>query len=428
MRIPSLAIAFCVFLWSTSDAWAIRTITLQPKLEVTVAVNPKRIVHMHFPMDVIQASCGNTEEFTVKKPRTFEVTVQPHVFDNTNMLIILPRHRVVVNVVATEAKKVETLIDFVLPEPTTTSPHTKDDARRLPLLHKLHEEDMGETRQQEWRSTKGHHLQATLSNVIDGKRYVSFVAIVRNAGNKDLPLAKIEVRDLDTGDDHLVEFVVDSEEHTLPDRLERGQELRIAVLAENAALNNGWDLGLIPTIGLGPALFKWRDSGYVPPLGRERLTLGISATGGVAQYTHDNDSQFAMSRSIGLRAKYGVTKLFAIEALVGYLETGEVAFDDGTAAHLAGAQLFVNGVLTLGDQFAPFARLGGGVIPAKIRDADGSRFQLFPAIALGVGLDAWIKKSLLLGVSLDGIVGSDLPFTVAASVHLSYAWRLSHYY
>ena len=91
---------------------------------------------------------------------------------------------------------------------------------------------------------------------------------------------------------------------------------------------------------------------------------------------------------------------------------------------MTGGQAMVSGVLTLGDLTAPFIRAGAGVVPAMIRDADDSRFDLFPAFSLGIGVDIWLKQKLLVGIAVDGTgsTNENMPFTLAASVHVSYAW------
>lgn len=421
-----------VVLGGASDAWAVRTevLTIKP-LEIDICIHPNKIVHLHFPMDVNLLSAGSLKD--IDAPTTNIITIQRLDGTGTNMVIAAGQYRVVVNAVPGPEHEVETLIDFVEQEPLPTESRPSSDRERersywYALLHKLNEEGLGDSRQPEWHSGQ-HRIGSTIGNVTRGERFLSFVATLHNAGDLDFPLSGVELRELERDENHLILAVPDTADLRLPKVLKRRETLRIAVLAKDAALlSSGWRLGLISTIGIPPALFKWTDGGYRVPIGQERLTVGVEATGGVARHAHGSDNQFGISRGVRARVRYGVTPRFAIEGLLGLIDTTEVAFQDGSAAKMTGGLAMVNGVLTLGDRIVPFVRVGGGVAPATIRNFDGRRFDLFPAFSLGVGLDAWIRQKFLVGLAVEGIGSTNevMPFTLAASVHFSYAWNLGN--
>ena len=129
-----------------------------------------------------------------------------------------------------------------------------------------------------------------------------------------------------------------------------------------------------------------------------------------------------MARSVGLRARYGMLENFAVEAAVGYVQTGEADLE-GSMTSFSGVRVMASGVVTFGSRIAPFLRAGFGIIPASFKTASETEFGLFPVVSAGVGVDAWITPTLVVGVSIDGMGGSgEMPLTLDASVHISYAW------
>lgn len=294
--------------------------------------------------------------------------------------------------------------------------------RHVALLHKLFEEKLHASRTMRWRNGI-HRLIARIGNIDSGERYLSLKAVIRNTGDYPFPIKQLEFLDRRQVDGHIDHYIANTQDGKLPEMLQPGEDLMLVVSATAASrLQRGWVMKLVSSPAVGAAEFRWDDEPSLPrPY--KKLTVGLEGRFGTARFVRDGISEFTTVRSADVRARYGVFKYFALEGVLGYIDTGDATFDSDTTS-MTGAKMLANGVLTMGDQYVPFVRIGAGLIPSSVTKAGKKEFDLFPVFAMGIGFDAWLSRSLLIGSSLQAAGGSgDVPLTVDFSLHLSYAWN-----
>lgn len=403
---------------------------------------------MFFPEQVTYASTGNSDNWDIgvgDSPISVKLQPVPYAPETNANVTTLSRRISARIIVAPDKLVANRAILFYEPftnrpkeercmplkdGPEETSAVANDSApvpldartmRKVALLYKLRHEKLDQARTRRW-AENGHLLLARIGNVASGIEFCSFKVTLRNHGNFAFPLEDIEVLDTLLMRDHLDMRVIDSPGGALPPALDPGEELTMVVsAAEPALLNRGWMLRLSPGTNIAPAQFRFNDD---PPLPRpyKKLSVGLDGRGGAARFTVGDDLGFALSRSVGVRARYGVQKHFAVEGAIGYVATGAIDLG-GTMTSFSGARVMAAGVYTFGDKLAPFFRAGFGIVPATITRADEPEFDIFPVVSAGVGVDAWLSRTLVVGASIDGTGGSgEMPLTLDASVHISYAW------
>ncbi len=427
----SRVVVFCVvFFWGIADAAALKVPLKTEVTRMEIIVNQKDQVHLYFP-DIIHYSAANEVDYNIIKAKiNHHLIVQPlSPAEPTYLLVELWEHIVLLKLQQGPRDQVEHIIKFTIPTSggekvaTCGTRGQKPNPKRTAMLYRLHEESPFGTRTVRWGRGE-HRMEAKISNVIYGERYLSFRAKVRNFG-RSYPLDGLAVRGLYTGNTHLSLPVFDTADGKLPKELERGDEFTTVVLVKNVkTLQPGWVLQLLPSTDLAMANFRYGDEPTMPR-SYKKLTLGVEGRGGAAQHSRGAETDLTMMQAVGVRARYGVASTasigFAVEGDFSYWATGEADLD-GTAFRMTGARLLGSGVVTFGDRYVPFIRIGAGFFPHKAYTDGESEFGISAVAALGFGIDAWLGKRLAAGVSVDTAIGTGkVPVTFEGGVHLSFA-------
>lgn len=427
-----------------SDAPIVR-VELHDGCDYHFQMHPAYRADLFFPEQVTYASSGNTTHWDLGAgAHPDSLRAQPAPFaPETNSNVVTVGARISMRLTMTSSRPTANRA-ILFYEPFTNRPRSErcdplDDEEvgavdperavaalkpktrnKIALLFKLHEEKLSNASTRRWTSGK-HKLSVRIGSIARGDALFSCKVTLRNHGDFAYPLTGLEVLDTTLMRDRLDQRVVDSPDGELPAQLGAKQVLTLVLSAtEPALLSRGWVLRLLPGTGLAPAEFRLDgESPFPRPF--KKLTVGLDGRGGTARMAQDGNRAFTMARSIGLRARYGVLRHVALEGAIGYVQTGQAELD-GSMTSLAGARVMASGVFTFGDRIAPFVRGGFGIVPAALTRQGESQFDIFPVLSAGVGVDAWIGRALVVGVSLDGMGGSgDMPLTLDASVHVSYA-------
>lgn len=409
-------------------------------LDETVVVAPGWTTVWHFHDKVVSHVVGDTIEYPPHLDKQKKrLAIQPISGASPTNLNIETKARMTFNLVlAKEGQIPVSMVIIEPPDPEPEPPSESDQAKGEPSRHD------DSTRRMEqgfeiYRPKKGHfelglykiegELSAqyregdtlkcrySLSNV--GLHLPIKGAVIIPHGSHT-PLTNVTIS-------------VDGSQ-TFPFEFANGAELSGSIHVKEGArfLERGFTLHLISSrMGIAAAPVGFKD----PPVNEGRWSVRAHGTVGAMTLQNSADAvqeEAAFLRGVGVDAVRGLTKYVSVEASVTVLTAGDARFDDDATADVTSLRALGSLRLELGDKYVPYLRGGLGVRTGDFTwtPSDGpadSEWRSGALLAIGLGVDAWVRESFVIGVSA-GYVGpiaggDDESFSFEAGAHAGYAWK-----
>ena len=268
-----------------------------------------------------------------------------------------------------------------------------------------------------------------------------FLFTLTNRSDKWLRLQTIRVYDEARKSEHTRYLQVHSDSQPasnaaylaeLPPRQSANVMLAVDALAH---LGTGAHLEFIGAGGLALGTRHIKFFEPEDPPNKGRIAVLAQFVGGALSFTNRADAtqnDFAALRGVGAGAVYGLTGYASLEGSLTLLSTRDAAFSDSSTAHASSVRALIGGSLHAGTTYVPYVRVGLGVRgsyytwdPATGEPASEGRFS--GLWTLGAGVDGWLTKSFVVGLSA-GYVGpfgggDDDSYSLEAAAHAGYAWK-----
>ncbi len=442
------SLAITVGTAAPAQANLVEFIELRDGVHRQICLHPSVRTGFNFPERILHYSLGITSEYDHEPDRNawkwVEIQPAPHA-SATNVNFETVSAWVVVSVALTCPQKEATrMVIFYEPghpalesipeppwiksEPNTETPNIETrnietrNGDEILLEAKLREKAVLDPVNARFQS-QAHTILLETSAISISDIRMCFGYQITNDGKHPYPLDGLALRDhLRSG-----QYMLRQYPGELPKTLKPGQTITGVIVADSPEhLRQGFALELLTGPGVVPAILPWEGFSPKPPRPPRhlhKLAIGAQALTGAIRLNNDaGENKWARVSGVGVRTAYGVYRHLSVEGAVDYIATGEAAFDAG-AAHLTGGRAQANALLHFGDKIVPYFRLGVGVIAGSQSTDNGDSVFRFEVVGnVGVGIDAWLGKNFVVGLSGTGTAGALTSAEVEA--HLAYAVEL----